>query len=180
MHEQSAPQRPAKRRGRKERKDGLLTTGDMARLSNSTLRTVRFYEEEDILHPAQRSEGGHRLFARNELDKLLLVTDMRAAGLSLDEIKTILALRRLSKSGAQASKKASEFLELQADTMRKKILALQRLQQDFELATRVFCGCHHCEKEDQYPSQCQVCGVMRKPADLPRTVRVLWGVGLPK
>src|SRR5690348_9179110 len=61
-----------------------LTTGEMARLSNSTLRTVRFYEEEGILRPARRTEGGHRLFERTELDRLMLVTDMRMAGLSLD------------------------------------------------------------------------------------------------
>jgi DNA-binding transcriptional MerR regulator len=177
MQEQSAHNRVPTRCGRKERKDGLLTTGDMARLSHNTLRTVRFYEEENILRPTLRSEGGHRLFARSELDRLLLVTDMRAAGLSLDEIKTILELRRSSKSGAQASKKASEFLEAQTGAMRKKIIVLQRLQEDFELATRVFSGCKHCENEDRYPSQCKLCGVMRKPSDLPRTVRVLWGVG---
>jgi DNA-binding transcriptional MerR regulator len=167
-----------KRKGRKERrKDGLLTTGDMARMSNSTLRTVRFYEEEDILHPAQRSEGGHRLFAAEELDKLLLVTDMRAAGLSLDEIKAILVLRRTSKSGAQASRKASELLREQTEAMRRKIEVLQRLQQDFALATQVFAGCKHCENEDAFPSRCQYCGVVDKPAVLPRTVRVLWNVG---
>ena len=36
-----------------EAADVLLTTGEMARRSNSTLRTVRFYEEEGIL-PARR------------------------------------------------------------------------------------------------------------------------------
>jgi DNA-binding transcriptional MerR regulator len=170
-----------KRRGRKERrKDGLLTTGDMARLSNSTLRTVRFYEEEDILHPVQRSEGGHRLFDPLELDKLLLVTDMRAAGLSLEEIKAILVLRRTSKSGAQASRQASEFLEAQTESMRKKISVLLRLQEDFALATRIFAGCKHCENEDAYPSRCELCGVMDKPSALPRTVRVLWNVCKPE
>lgn len=166
-----------KRRGRREsRKDGLLTTGDMARLSNSTLRTVRFYEEEDILHPTQRSDGGHRLFARPELDKLLLVTDLRAAGLSLDEIKAILQLKQTSKSGASASKKASEFLESQIEQMRTKVVVLQRLQEDFALASQIFAGCRHCNNEDSYPSQCGFCGVMEKPPVIPRTVRVLWNV----
>ena len=177
MHEQEPTSEAPKRRGRKERrKDGLLTTGDMARLSSSTLRTVRFYEEEDILHPVQRSEGGHRLFDPVELDKLLLVTDMRAAGLSLEEIKVILELRRTSKSGAQASRKASDFLEAQTASMRKKITVLQRLQEDFALASQIFAGCKHCDDEDAFPSRCQLCGVMDKPSTLPRTVRVLWNV----
>lgn len=167
-----------KRKGRKDRrKDGLLTTGDMARMSNSTLRTVRFYEEEDILHPVQRSEGGHRLFAPEELDKLLLVTDLRAAGLSLDEIKGILVLRRTSKSGAHASRLASEFLQEQTDAMRKKIAVLQRLQEDFAVASQVFAGCRHCENENAVPSRCQYCGIAEKPPVLPRAVRVLWNMG---
>jgi DNA-binding transcriptional MerR regulator len=169
---------PPRRKGRKDsRKDGLLTTGDMARMSNSTLRTVRFYEEEDILHPVQRSEGGHRLFAPEELDKLLLVTDLRAAGLSLDEIKSILVLRQTSKSGVQASRRASEFLKEQTEAMRRKITVLQRLQEDFAVASEVFAGCKHCENEEASPSRCQVCGIPNKPAVLPRAVRVLWNMG---
>lgn len=167
-----------KRKGRKDRrKDGLLTTGDMARMSHSTLRTVRFYEEEDILHPAQRSEGGHRLFAQEELDKLLLVSDMRAAGLSLEEIKAILELRRTSKTGAQASRRASEYLQEQTEAMRRRIVVLQRLQEDFAIATQVFAGCRHCENEDSQPSRCKLCGVADKTTALPRAVRVLWNVG---
>ncbi len=161
---------------RKERKDGLLTTGDMARLSHSTLRTVRFYEEEGLLTPVQRSDGGHRLFGQRELDKLILVTDMREAGLSLEEVKTILELRRSSKTGAAASKRVCEFLEQLTEEMQRKISVLQRLRQDFELAARVFAGCRHCENENAPPSQCKLCGVEKKPPELPRAVRVLWGL----
>src|SRR5260221_5999883 len=65
------------------RRDRWYTTGEMARLSNNTLRTVRFYEEAGILRPVGRTEGGHRLFERPELDRLLLVSDLREAGMSL-------------------------------------------------------------------------------------------------
>ena len=85
----------------------LLTTGEMARLSNSTLRTVRFYEEEGILRPARRTEGGHRLFERSELDRLMLVTDMRMAGLSLDDIKAILEVKKAASTGADAPSDAA-------------------------------------------------------------------------
>ncbi len=174
VEEQSAQ----KRRGRREgRKDGLLTTGDMARLSSSTLRTVRFYEEENILHPTQRSDGGHRLFARSELDKLLLVTDMRAAGLSLDEIKTVLELKQSSRNGAHASQKASDFLEGQVEAMRQRVAVLERLQEDFTLASRVFSQCRVCTDDQGFPSRCESCGVMGTPTALPRTVRVLWSLG---
>ena len=72
------------------RKDGFLTTGDMARLSSNTLRTVRFYEEAGLLSPVQRTDGGHRLFPQSELRKLQLVSDLRAAGFSLEEIREMI------------------------------------------------------------------------------------------
>lgn len=180
MHDEDAVdgQAAPKRRGRrKKRKDGLLTTGDMARLSNSTLRTVRFYEEENILRPTLRSEGGHRLFAQSELEKLLLVTDMRAAGLSLEEIKTILSLKHSSKTGADASHRVGDFLQSQIAAMQEKVTVLQRLQADFEQANKVFSKCQYCNNQDTYPSECAFCGVMDNPSALPRTVRVLWSLG---
>jgi len=60
--------------------EDLLSTGDMARLTGNTLRTVRFYEEAGILHPERRSTGGHRLFTHAELERLQLISDLRAAG----------------------------------------------------------------------------------------------------
>ena len=55
----------------------------MARLSESTLRTVRFYEQEGLIEPERRSACGHRLFSGRELLKLQLALDLREAGLSL-------------------------------------------------------------------------------------------------
>ncbi len=161
-------------RHRKKRKDGLLTTGDMARESQSTLRTVRFYEEAQVLRPAQRSEGGHRLFSVNELEKLLLVMDMRAAGLSLDEIKTILSIKEQSSTGADAAKRVETFLQEQTEAMQQRLEALQRLKSDFERASELFRHCEYCDNEDTFPSECRYCGVMARPQTLPRTVRVLW------
>ena len=46
---EAASRRDTDKDERRERSDGLLTTGDMARLSNNTLRTVRF---------SQLREGG--------------------------------------------------------------------------------------------------------------------------
>jgi len=177
-NESSSDGSTVRRRGRKKkRKDGLLTTGDMARLSNSTLRTVRFYEEADILHPVVRSDGGHRLFSSVELEKLLLVTDMRAAGLSLDEIKTILAIKTTSKTGVEAAQRVGKYLREQIRQMEEKVVVLQRLRDDFGRADELFHRCHLCQTQGTFPSSCGICGVMDHPELLPRTVRVLWNLG---
>ncbi len=98
----------------------LLTTGEMARRSSNTLRTVRFYEEEArSCAPSGAPRGGHRLFDQPELERLMLVTDMRSAGLSLDEIKEILEVKRGAACGSDAAKRATGILVQRIDELRE-------------------------------------------------------------
>jgi MerR family Zn(II)-responsive transcriptional regulator of zntA len=150
----------------------LLTTGEMARRSNNTLRTVRFYEEEGILRPVRRTDGGHRLFDRSELERLMLVTDMRAAGLSLDEIKQILEVKQRSACGDDAARQATTILARRIEELRNKLAVLARLQDDLGRTTDVMTACIDCH-DAPFPSRCDSCTVMASPS-LPRSMRVLW------
>ncbi len=161
------------------RHDGLLTTGDMARLSGNTLRTVRFYEEARILHPVQRTDGGHRLFAEAELRRLELVTDLRAAGLSLEEIRDVLEAKRRSASGSEAARELVRRLDRQLKRMRGRLGVLQRLVHELEEARQVLTRCPHCGRVDYAPERCAGCEHLRAAAgggELPATLRVLWNV----
>lgn len=155
----------------------LLTTGEMARLSNSTLRTVRFYEEEGILRPARRTDGGHRLFERAELDRLMLVTDLRMAGLSLDDIKAILDVKRAAASGSAAAESAVKVLGVRIAELKEKLTVLNRLRDDLEETSRIVAGCLACKNEISTPDTCGQCSVMTQHPSLPRSVRVLWSIG---
>jgi DNA-binding transcriptional MerR regulator len=159
------------------RRDGLLTTGDMARLSSSTLRTVRFYEEAGILHPVQRTEGGHRLFPQAELDKLRLVGDLRAAGFPLDEIRDMLAMKTRFASGAEASREVVERLSMQIDEMSDRIAVLQRVRHQLERARVCLRDCTDCRDEELFPNSCAECTAMTGDAELPNAARVLWNLG---
>ena len=150
----------------------LLTTGEMARRSSNTLRTVRFYEEEGILRPVRRTDGGHRLFDGPELERLTLVTDMRAAGLSLDEIKQILEVKRQGSSGAEAAKQATAILTRRVDELREKLSVLARLREDLGQTTDLMATCLECH-DGSFPGHCESCPVMAGPS-LPRSMRVLW------
>lgn len=156
-----------------KRKDGLLTTGDMARLSNNTLRTVRFYEEMGLLEPEQRTDGGHRLFATTELEKLRLVSELRASGLSLEEIKHLLQLKRRSANGAAAASSVTARLDEQIASMNERIELLSKLKDELERARQLIAGCGHCDN-DLFPDSCGDCEVMSKAKELPGAVSVLW------
>lgn len=162
--------------GRGVRRGGLLTTGDMARLSHNTLRTVRFYEETGILRPVQRTDGGHRLFARSELVKLELVSELRAAGFSLEEIRELLETKQRACDGAGASRDVLGRLSGQIERMSQRIDVLTKLRDDLVAARGILSSCQSCTENHLYPDGCGHCRVMTEAALLPRTVCVLWSV----
>src|SRR5262245_1058452 len=137
----------------------LLTTGEMARRTSNTLRTVRFYEEEGILRPVRRTDGGHRLFDLRELDRLMLVTDMRAAGLSLDEIRQILEVKQHAATGGEAARQATEILKRRIDELRDKLAVLARLQEDLTQTNEIMASCLEC-KDAAFPGNCDACSVI--------------------
>jgi MerR family transcriptional regulator, repressor of the yfmOP operon len=70
-----------------------LRIGDVARLVDTTPRTIRYYEEIGLLPTLPgRHHGGHRLYSEDEVDRLREVMRLRnLLGVSLDELKTLLA-----------------------------------------------------------------------------------------
>lgn len=153
---------------------GLLTTGEMARRTNSTLRTVRFYEEAGLLSPTARAEGGHRLFPESELDKLKLAAELRAAGLSLPEIKQLFALKREAATGASAAAAIDGALERYGERINERMALLQRLAIELESARSLARRCHACTDNHLFPESCGECRTMKDAGALTPGAAVLW------
>ena len=47
-----------------EKKDGYYSSGEFARMAHVTLRTVRYYDKQDILKPSLVTESGARFLYR--------------------------------------------------------------------------------------------------------------------
>jgi len=150
-----------------------LTTGDLARECDTTVRTVRFYEEAGVLCPEARSRGGHRQFGSEELEKLRLIMDLREAGLSLNDIRGLFELKKEHGDAEAASAAMSEVLEDRIAEMQRKIAVLRRLREELAATVAIIGECQACDSAS-FPKQCQRCDVMNRP-DLPRAMRLLWG-----
>lgn len=153
------------------------TTGEMARLSNNTLRTVRFYEEAGILTPIGRTDGGHRVFKRSELDRLMLVSELREAGLSLEEIRVILDAKHAAKSAGAAADAAAVLLRGCIEGLHKKVAVLSKLTHDLEETLACTARCRACTSPELFPDRCGSCETLRATEPLPRAMRVVWSVG---
>ena len=71
----------------------LLKIGDFARLAETNLRTLRYYEELGLLVPASRSQGGFRYYRPTDLNRLRTIRDLQDLGLALEKIGELLATR---------------------------------------------------------------------------------------
>lgn len=109
-----------------------FTSGDLARATGNTVRTIRFYEEEGILEPAEVSDGGHRRYTDDDLDRLKLIGDLRELGLSLCEIKDILALRRGCSCVAEFAERLEKSLAGHVAEAQRRMERLERVRHEIE------------------------------------------------
>src|ERR1700732_1535933 len=69
-----------------------LRIGDVARILDTTPRTIRYYEEIGLLaDPPARPSGQHRLYTEAEVERIREVMRLKELlGVSLEELKTLL------------------------------------------------------------------------------------------
>lgn len=65
----------------------LMTVGELAKKMDITVRTLQYYDKEDLLKPSEKSEGGRRLYTNKDMVKLHQILSMKFLGFSLDDIK---------------------------------------------------------------------------------------------
>ena len=68
----------------------MIAIHEISKLTGITVRTLRYYEEIDLLKPLDKTEGGHRLYGDEELKKLQQIIFLKNLGFKLKEIQKLL------------------------------------------------------------------------------------------
>ena len=92
----------------------LYTTGEFAKKSGVTTRTIRYYDTKGILKPSYHNQQGHRLYSENDFLKLKQILVLKYLGLSLDEVMEI-------ESNSYEKNEVINFLRLQKNIIKNKI-----------------------------------------------------------
>ncbi len=71
-----------------------LRIGEVARRTGLPVKTIRYYCDEGLLQPRDRSAGGYRLFDEENLAELAIIRALRAMDVSIPELARILQVRR--------------------------------------------------------------------------------------
>lgn len=115
----------------------LQTIQEVAKLFNVSTRTLRYYEELGLLHP-ERSTGNQRTFSKKELAKLKLIFRGKRYGFSLEEIKEMVLLFDMDRTGIQQLERTVEYGTLKMQEIDKKIKELTQMKEELQQLHNMF------------------------------------------
>ena len=122
--------------------------GELAKRSQLTVDTIRFYERRKLLPTPIRTTGRFRLYTENDVDRLRFVRQMQTLGFSLSEIIRLSQLR-IDKDHACDSVRA--FLKAKFAEVAVKIQELQQVQTELKADLR---KCNHTLKHRRGKKGC--------------------------
>ncbi|KEK25367.1 MerR family transcriptional regulator [Bacillus gaemokensis] len=74
----------------------MISIQDLTKETGVTVRTLRYYDQIDLLRPSGKTEGGHRLYSEADVIRLQQVLFLKEMGFSLKEIMNMLVTDELS------------------------------------------------------------------------------------
>ena len=95
--------------------------GEISKLYNIGVDSLRYYEKIGILKP-QRSDSGYRHYSLNEIWKLNIIRDLRGLGFSMEQIRSYLESHSVDTT--------LQMLRQEQQTIRDKILQLEKLEKN--------------------------------------------------
>jgi DNA-binding transcriptional MerR regulator len=141
----------------------FLTIGALAKLCNMTVRTLRYYEEMDLIGPVKRSTGKYRLYNHHSLKRINAILALQGLNFALDEILKVLGPYSQSRSFTKEQQIAQtrESLSQQKHFIHDKITQLTTLNADIEhrlnLLDKV---CSPCLETDPHASCSETCSFL--------------------
>lgn len=102
-----------------------MRIGELASLTGTTTKTLRFYEDSGLLPPAQRTASGYRDYGQEAISRLDFIRRGRAAGLTLAEIREVLDIR---DAGTAPCRHVAELLDDRLSALDQQIADLQALR----------------------------------------------------
>ena len=69
----------------------MYSIGELANLSQVSIRTLHYYDEIDLLSPTTHTDSGHRRYDDASLEKLYHILFLKDLGFELEKIKAIVS-----------------------------------------------------------------------------------------
>ena len=148
-----------------------LKIGEVADLLKTTVRTIRYYEEEGLLEP-NRTDGGTRLYSHHHVNRLKAIIYLAENGFSLDVIRLIGTVRTSCTTGDEGSEKVAAVIDGAIKDTEGKIENLKKLKSELKAAHRQLEKCAGCWNEPSSQG-CPTCPV-NKSLNKVEVLNLIW------
>lgn len=122
---------------------GYNSAGETARMLGVPLSTLRFYEDENLVHP-KRTEKRTRYYSDFDIERLRVCVRLAGVGVPIKTIRQLATIRPAASSGEESSHKLVEVIaEIRTDIGRA-LANMQQLVVDLDKAERLIRTCWSC------------------------------------
>lgn len=108
----------------------LMTIRDMCTSFDVTPRTLRFYEQKELLFPIR--EGTKRLFTRRDRARLKLILRGKRFGFSLEELRQLLDMYHRDGGGEAQLGRSCEIARERLEDMKRQRAELDQTIDDLK------------------------------------------------
>ena len=140
----------------------LLKIGDFARLADTNLRTLRYYEELGLIQPAWRSQGGFRYYRSTDVHRVEMIRDLQELGLHLDRIRELMAARDSTRGREAFFARIREALQEHDRLLEQRMQTLTAQRKKVAQALHKIGECRHCthtpEAQNNFCEPCRTTG----------------------
>ncbi|MDT5369241.1 MAG: hypothetical protein QOC62_3672 [Mycobacterium sp.] len=141
-----------------------MQIGELAKLTNTSTKTIRFYEDSGLLPPPARSASGYRDYGPEIEDRLRFIHRCQAAGLTLQKVRQILAIH---DRGEVPCGHVRQVLNARLDQVRAQITELVALESHLQTLVDRASGGVPTEHDHS-----TVCWILESELDAPADVEL--------
>ena len=95
--------------------------------SGVSSQTIRYYESVNLLPKPNREVNGYRSYSETDVERIRFVAGARQLGLSIDDIREVLALRDTDEAPCRT---VLAMLKQKANEIHQRIIELKRLESE--------------------------------------------------
>lgn len=119
------------------RKKEFMTSGDLAKKMDTTVRTLQYYDKEELLKPSALSDGGSRLYTNKDMVKLHQILSMKFLGFSLDDIKHRLISLDKPQDVAKVLSGQAQIIKEKISKLTEALSAIETLEDEVNQMQKV-------------------------------------------
>jgi len=129
----------------------MFTIGKISERAQVSADSIRFYEREGLISPAQKSESGYRLYTDEAVRRLGFIKHAQQCGFSLAEIRELLDLRSDDKSCCDDVYRVAVEKKLHLESKIKALKAMSQALSDL---------IEMCSRDKKSLDECPILGAL--------------------